>query len=121
MAPRLFNMAGLSASDVDVAELYDCYTHAVLVALEDYGFCKKGEVGEFVAAGETRRQGALPVNTHGGNLSEAYIHGLTHVCEAVMQLRGECGPRQVEGAEVALSAAQPGVISGATGAVLLKR
>lgn len=118
---RLFTMAGCSPADVDVAELYDCYTYSVLVALEDFGFCAKGGAGEFVAAGETRRGGTLPVNTHGGNLSEAYIHGLTHVCEATLQLRGACGERQVDGAEIALSAAQPGVITGQTGGVILRR
>jgi acetyl-CoA acetyltransferase len=74
-----------------------------------------------IAAGETRIGGRLPVNTHGGHLSEAYVHGLNHVVEAVRQLRQECGDRQVAGAEVALSTAQPGINSGITGAVILKR
>jgi acetyl-CoA acetyltransferase len=120
-APRVFAMAGLTPKDVDVAELYDCYTYVVLVQLEDLGFCRKGEAGDFVADGQTRLGGSLPVNTHGGNLSEAYIHGMTHVCEAVLQLRGACGDRQVVGAEVAISAAQPGIISGETCAVILTK
>ncbi|MFD0663234.1 thiolase C-terminal domain-containing protein [Thermocatellispora tengchongensis] len=74
-----------------------------------------------IADGATRLGGALPVNTHGGHLSEGYVHGLNHVAEAVLQLRHECGERQVPGAEVALSTAQPGVYSGLTGAVILKR
>ena len=74
-----------------------------------------------VAAGETALSGRLPVNTHGGHLSEGYVHGLNHVAEATQQLQGEAGDRQVAGAEVALSTAQPGINSGLTGAVILRR
>ena len=121
MAPRLFEMAGMSAGDIDVAELYDCFTYSVLVQLEDYGFCEKGEGGPFVESGATALGGSLPVNTHGGFLSEGYVHGLNHVYEAVSQLRGDAGERQVEGAEVALSTAQAGYISGNTSALILRR
>jgi acetyl-CoA acetyltransferase len=121
MAPRLFEMAGVRPADIDVAELYDCFTYSVVVQLEDYGFCKKGEGGPFAASGALARGGALPVNTHGGFLSEGYVHGLNHVCEAVSQLRGEAGARQVAGAEVALSTAQPGYVSGNTSALILSR
>ena len=121
VAPRLFEMAGVSASDIDVAQLYDCFTYSVLVQLEDYGFCQKGEGGPFVESGATALGGSLPVNTHGGFLSEGYVHGLNHVYEAVSQLRGDAGARQVEGAEVALSTAQAGYISGNTSALVLRR
>jgi acetyl-CoA acetyltransferase len=118
---RLYSMAGLSATDIDVAELYDAFSFSVLVQLEDYGFCKKGEGGSFLESGGAALSGSIPVNTHGGFLSEGYIHGLNHVCEAVSQLRGDAGPRQVPNAEVALSTAQPGFLTGATSAIILAR
>ena len=121
MAPRLFASAGIGPDEVDVAELYDAFTPLVLLQLEDYGFCKKGEAAALVADGVTALGGAMPVNTHGGFLSEGYVHGLNHVAEAVAQLRGTCGPRQVPGAEVALSTGQPGYVAGTTSAVLLRR
>jgi acetyl-CoA acetyltransferase len=114
-------MAGLGADDVDVAQLYDAFSFSVLVQLEDYGFCPKGEGGGFLASGAAALGGSIPVNTHGGFLSEGYVHGLNHVCEAVDQLRGHAGERQVEGAEIALSTAQPGYLSGTTSALLLAR
>ncbi|GAA1113559.1 lipid-transfer protein [Nocardiopsis composta] len=119
LAPRLYAMAGLGPADVDVAELYDCFTWTVLVQLEDYGFCAKGEGGPYAASGALRIGGELPVNTHGGFLSEGYVHGINHVAEAVQQLRGEAGGRQVPGAEVALSTAQPGYVLAGTSALLL--
>lgn len=121
VAPTLWARARLGPDDVDVAELYDAFTFAVLVQLEDYGFCGKGEGGAFIASGATGRGGSLPVNTHGGFLSEGYVHGLNHVAEAVAQLRGTAGARQVDGAEVALSTAQPGPPTGMSAAVLLRR
>jgi acetyl-CoA acetyltransferase len=121
MAPRLYAMAGVGPRDFDLAELYDCFTYSVLVQLEDYGFCKKGDGGEFVASGATARGGSLPVNTHGGFLSEGYVHGLNHVAEAVSQLRHTAGARQVPGAELALSTAQPGYVAGSTAALVLRR
>ena len=79
-------------ADVDVALLYDHFSPMVIMQLEDYGFCGIGEGGPFVADGNIRwPDGGLPVNTHGGNLSEAYIIGMTHVKEAVEQLRGDRG------------------------------
>jgi len=98
----LFSRAGLTVDDVDVACLYDAFTYAVLSQLEDFGFCKKGEGGPFVASGAIARDGVLPVNPHGGLLSEGYIHGLNNLVEAVVQLRGDAGERQVADAEVAL-------------------
>lgn len=120
-ASRLFGMAGIGAQHIDAAELYDCFTYSVLVQLEDFGFCAKGEGGRFLESGATALSGEIPVNTHGGSLSEGYIHGLNHVCEAVAQLRGQCGPRQVEGAEFALSTGQQGVIAGESSALILRK
>ncbi len=121
MARRLYAMAGVAPDEVDVAELYDAFTPLVLLQLEDYGFCAKGSAAAFVGDGNTAVGGRLPVNTHGGFLSEGYVHGLNHVAEAVAQLRGTCGARQVAGAEVALSTAQPGFVAGTTSALVLRR
>lgn len=105
IADDLWRSAGLGPSDIDVAEIYDCFTYSIVMQLEGFGFCGIGEGGGFVADGHIRRDGALPVNTHGGLLSEGYIHGFNHVVEAVEQLRGQSGPRQVPGAEIALTTA----------------
>lgn len=121
MAPRLYAAAGIGPDEIDVVELYDAFTPLVLTQLEGYGFCRPGEAAELVRDGATSVGGRLPVNTHGGHLSEGYVHGLNHVAEAVGQLRGGCGDRQVADAEVALSTAQPGIGSGLTGAVVLRR
>jgi acetyl-CoA acetyltransferase len=72
------------------------------MALEGLGFCSKGEGGPFAASGAIGLQGSIPVNTHGGMLSEAYIHGMNVIAEAVMQLRGTSGSRQIPGAETAI-------------------
>jgi acetyl-CoA acetyltransferase len=120
-APRLYSMAGVGPDDIDVACFYDAFTPLVLLQLEDFGFCKKGEAGGFVAAGETRLGGALPVNPHGGHLSEGYVHGLNHVAEAVQQLRHASGDRQVPGAELALSTGQQGWVAGTSSAIVLRR
>jgi acetyl-CoA acetyltransferase len=110
LAPRLYEMAGVGPEDVDVALLYDHFAPMVILQLEDYGLCPVGEGGPFVGDGNIRwPDGSLPVNTHGGNLSEAYILGLTHVKEAVEQLRGTA-VNQVEGAEVALITGGPASI-----------
>jgi acetyl-CoA acetyltransferase len=106
VAKRLFEMAGVTPADVDVALLYD-FSPMVLMQLEDYGFCGIGEGGDFIAGGNIRwPTGKLPVNTHGGNLSEAYIIGMTHIREAVEQLRGTA-INQVEGAQIALTTGGP--------------
>jgi acetyl-CoA acetyltransferase len=97
-----FAMAGVTPPDVDVAQLYDCFTIVVLMQLEDYGFCAKGEGGAFVEGGNLGLAGALPTNTAGGLLSEGFGGGMFHIIEAVRQLRRECGERQVADAEVAL-------------------
>jgi acetyl-CoA acetyltransferase len=101
-AARAFKMAGLRPSDVDVAELQDPYTIAALMQLEGCGFCGKGEAAAFVEDGRVSVGGQLPVNTHGGQLSHGYLFSLTHLTEAVRQLRGTAPANQVEGAETAL-------------------
>jgi acetyl-CoA acetyltransferase len=107
VAKRLYEMAGVGPDEVDVALLYDHFSPLVLMQLEDYGFCGIGEGGPFVAEGNIRwPDGRIPVNTHGGHLSEAYIIGMTHVREAVEQLRG-VAVNQVEGAEIALVTGGP--------------
>jgi acetyl-CoA acetyltransferase len=121
MAPRLFSMAGVGPEDIDVAEIYDAFTFLVPLQLEDYGFCGKGEGPSFMADGRTAIGGSMPVNTHGGHLSEGYVHGLNHMAEAVSQLRGTCGERQTPNAEVALSTGQCGFVAGSTSGVILRR
>lgn len=100
--PKAFARAGVTPSDIDVALLYDCFTLVVLLQLEDYGFCKKGEAGAFVEGGRIGPGGSLPVNPSGGLLAEGYGGGMLHVIEAVRQLRGEAEARQVAGADLAL-------------------
>jgi len=119
LARRLYEMAGVGPSDVDVALFYDHFSGMVLLQLEDYGFCAPGEAGPFVEAGGISwRGGRLPVNTHGGNLSEVYLLGMTHVVEGVRQLRGE-STAQVEDAEIALVTAGPSNLP--TSSLLLRR
>lgn len=111
---RAFAMAGLTPADVDVVELYDCFTITVIVELEDLGFCPKGEGGRFVEGGRLRHDGGFPATTFGGLLSCAHFGlaaGMLHVVQGVRQLRGEAGAAQVPGAEVALVHGNGGVIS----------
>ena len=117
-ARDVYAMAGMGPSDVDVALLYDVFSPMVLWQLEAYGFCKRGEAGAFVEEGRIDwPDGELPVNTHGGSLSEAYVHGFNHILEAVRQLRGT-STCQVRDASVALVAAAAVV---PTSALLLRK
>ncbi|MHB8695759.1 MAG: thiolase family protein [Solirubrobacteraceae bacterium] len=93
---RALGQAGIELANVDVLELYDCYTYTVLVTLEDYGFCAKGEGGPFVADGKLAPGGSLPCNTGGGQLSSYYMWGFTPLSEGVIQARGQAGERQVD-------------------------
>jgi acetyl-CoA acetyltransferase len=114
----LYRYAGMGPSDVDVAQIYDHFTPMVLMGLEDFQFVPKGESGPYAEDGNLRSGGPMPVNTHGGNLAEVYLHGMTHVFEATRQLRGT-SHNQVDGAEVALVVA--GSSPTPSGGILLRR
>jgi acetyl-CoA acetyltransferase len=106
-----FRMAGVTVQDVDICQLYDCYTYTVLVTLEDYGFCEKGEGGPFVADGKLGPGGSLPTNTGGGQLSGYYMWAFTPLSEAVVQARGQGGERQVPKNDVVLVSANGGILN----------
>ncbi len=109
---RAFEQAGVDLSDIDVAELYDSSTIEMIFYMEDYGWCKKGEGGPLVASGAIAPGGAIPTNTHGGLLAGMFDFDLPAVIEAVIQLRGEAGERQVNGAEIALTNGNGGEMLG---------
>ena len=113
-------MAKLSAKDVDLVELYDAFTINTILFLEDLGFCRKGEGGAFVSNGNIAPKGGLPVNTNGGGLSYCHpgMYGLLILIEAVRQLRGECGARQVGKHEVAMVHGNGGVLSAQSSVIL---
>jgi acetyl-CoA acetyltransferase len=120
IAERLYGAAGMGPSDIEFAELYDCFTYNVLSQIEGYGFAEPGGVPAMLADGAfDRAGGSLPLNTHGGLLSEGYIHGMNHVYEAVEQIRGDAGHRQVDRHDVALVTGQLGYVSGYSSAALL--
>jgi len=102
--PRAFAEAGVAHGDIDMAMIYDSFTITVLMTLEDLGFCKKGEGGRFAEGGRLQLGGELPINTDGGGLSSNHpgMRGIFLIIEAVKQLRGECGERQVKDCRVAL-------------------
>jgi acetyl-CoA acetyltransferase len=103
-------MAGITTADVDICELYDCFTFTTLITLEDYGFCAKGEGGAFAQSGALGPGGALPTNTGGGQLSGYYMWGMTPLSEAVIQTRGQAGERQVEHHDVVLVSGNGGTL-----------
>lgn len=119
-ARTAFAMAGIGPADIDLVQFYDCFTIAVLMQLEGYGFCPRGEAGRFVAEGNLKLSGSLPSNTAGGLLSEGFGGGMFHVIEAVRQLRGQCADRQVEGAKQALVTGH-GLGMNTHGAIVLRR
>jgi acetyl-CoA acetyltransferase len=100
LADDLFRRAGVSVGDVQFAEIYDCFTSTVLMGMEGLGLCGRGESGAFVRSGATGLDGSLPTNTHGGLLAEGYLHGMNTVNEAVLQIQGRGGDRQVPRHEV---------------------
>jgi acetyl-CoA acetyltransferase len=108
-----FAEARLGPAEVDVAQLYDAFTITPVLFLEDLGFCAKGDGGPFAASGAIAPGGSLPLNTNGGGLSYTHpgMYGLHAMVEAVRQLRGECGERQVDGCQVALAHGNGGVLS----------
>jgi acetyl-CoA acetyltransferase len=121
---QAFGQAGLALEDVDCAQLYDCFTAEVLFQLEDYGWCKKGEGGAFLETGATGPGGSIPVNTGGGLLSCYHLGDLTGMAEAIRQLRGEAGERQVADCNIVLTTGHggelvsPGMCSIHTGTLL---
>jgi acetyl-CoA acetyltransferase len=108
---RALAQAGIELADLDLLELYDCYTYTVLVTLEDYGFCGKGEGGPFVADGKLGPGGSLPCNTGGGQLSSYYMWGFTPLSEGVIQTRGQAGARQVAKHDHVLVSGNGGVLN----------
>jgi acetyl-CoA acetyltransferase len=96
----LYGAAGLTPADTQFAEIYDCFTSTVLIGLEGLGLCERGASGAFVREGNTKLDGRLPTNTHGGLLSEGYLHGMNTVAEAALQIQGRGGDRQAPRHEV---------------------
>jgi len=117
---RAFAMAGLAPTDVDVLQLYDAFSINVILFLEDLGFCKKGEAGSLVASGAIAPGGPLPVNTNGGGLSCVHpgMYGIFTLIEAVAQLRGQAGARQIPGAQIALAHGNGGLLSAQSTALI---
>jgi acetyl-CoA acetyltransferase len=109
VAQRIYSEAGMTRDDIDVLFIQDPTSVWVLQMLEWYGFCDIGDAGPFVSTGAIAPGGTLPLNTNGGQLSEAYMWGWLHLVEAVRQLRGECGERQVDNAKVALYCSTKGL------------
>ena len=105
---QAFGQAGITLDDVDCAQFYDCFTAEVLFQTEDYGFCKKGEGGAFMEAGNMAPGGTIPINTSGGLLSCYHLGDLTGLAESVRQLRGECGARQVADCNIVITTGHGG-------------
>ena len=116
-AEKLWSQSAIGPEEIDVAQIYDAFTPLILLSLEGYGFCKRGEAPDFVADGNLRWDtGSLPTNTSGGGLSEAYVHGFNLITEGVRQLRGT-STSQVEGAKTCLVTSGEGV---PTSAIVLR-
>ena len=113
IAKKIFDRSGLGAKDVDVVEVYDGFSPSVLYWLESAGFCKEGEAFQFIQDGRIEQDGQLPVNTHGGALSEGRTHAMGHIAEAVAQVTGRAGPRQVKDCHVAYVTAGSPMLRGA--------
>jgi acetyl-CoA acetyltransferase len=118
---KAFDTAGVSPKDINLAYLYDCFTITVALELEGLGFVGKGDAGPFALEGRMEIGKDLPVNTHGGLLSQAHLGAMHHVVEATLQLRGEAGPRQVNNAEVALVHGNGGIVSAHSTVILGKQ
>jgi acetyl-CoA acetyltransferase len=103
---ELWRRAGVGPHEMDIAQIYDCFTISVILQLEAYGFCGRGEGGPFAASGAIRKGGSLPINNGGGHMSEGYVHGMNHIVQAVRQLRGDAD-NQIEGAELCLCTGGP--------------
>lgn len=109
--PAALSMAGVALDDIDIVEIYDCYTYTALITLEDYGFCAKGEGGQFVSTlGILGPDGKLKMNTGGGQLSSYYLWGMTPLSEAIIQARGQAGDRQQERHEVIMVSGNGGIL-----------
>jgi acetyl-CoA acetyltransferase len=119
LADSLWGTAGLGPAEMDFAEIYDCFSSVVLFALEGLGFAERGGSGDFVRSGRTAPGGVLPVNTNGGLLNEGYLHGMNTLAEAVLQLQGRGGDRQVAGAEVGVVTS--GALQDGSALVLVRR
>jgi acetyl-CoA acetyltransferase len=117
----LYGQLGITAKDIGVCSLYDCYTYTVLVTLEDYGFCGKGEGGAFVEDGRLGPGGSLPTNTGGGELSAFYMWGMTPLSEGVIQARGSGGDRQVANNDLVLVTGNGGILDYHGGMILSPR
>ena len=117
---RAYAQAGIAPSEVDIVQLYDAFTINTIMFLEDLGFCKKGEGGDFVASGAIGPGGSLPVNTNGGGLACVHpgMYGLFTIVEAHRQLTGAAGARQVSGAEIAVAHGNGGFLSSQVTAIL---
>lgn len=107
---QAYEMAGVGPQDIDIAELYDCFTFTTLISAEDYGFCEKGAGGEFFRSGAASPGGSLPINTGGGQLSGYYMWGMTPLSEAIIQVRGQAGDRQVARHDLVLVSGNGGTL-----------
>jgi acetyl-CoA acetyltransferase len=119
-AEMVYEMAGIGRNDIDALYVQDAYTPAVLSAIENYGFCKEGEAGEFIQGGRIELGGELPVNLNGGQTSETYMIGWGHTADTIRQLRGVCGPRQVANAEI-IQCTYSGNLSDHTASIIYRR